>query len=191
MKHLLLLISFLSLTQMGCNVNTGLAPIEQVVSECSPRDFGFSGNWQAVPNPEFSYDAAASRMVIEFENDYRVRFIDPGGKADETTSVQFRTYEISPEQPHAIVEIEVLSGETIEYRRLAIVAVKDGYLCVWMIDGKKIGEYLFNGEVPAVIEHFPFSSSVRCNADKLLATIASHAREVVGNVQVFQRVEED
>ena len=80
-----------------------------------------------------------------------------------------------------------MNGEEFAYRRLAIAATKNDHLYVWAIDGRKIGKHLYNNGVPAVIEHFTFSTTVRCKPEKLLQSLSEQWSDIVGTVQVFKR----
>ena len=171
----------------GCNVQTGLAPVETVIAESSDRDFGFAGTWIPTPSREFDADDVDSyRMTIEHDGVYTATLAG-SANSDDDEIVEFRTYEISEDFPHAIIEIELKNGKEIMYRRLAIAAAKDDHLYVWMIDGRKIGEHLFDDGVAAVIEHFTFSTTVRCDSKKLLQSLSDHSSDIVGTVQVFKR----
>ena len=172
---------------VGCNVQTGLAPIDNTISESSKRDFGFVGTWIPTPNPEFDTDVESYQMTIARDGSYTATLNDSSNKLDEKLVVQFRTYEMSEDHPHAIVELELKNGEKIAYRRLAIAAAKDDHLYLWMIDGRKIGNHLFDDGVAAVIEHFTFSTTVRCDSRKLLQSLSEHSSDIVGTVQVFKR----
>lgn len=172
---------------VGCNVQTGLAPIDTTIADSSKRDFGLVGTWIPTPNPEFDADVDSYQMKIERDGSYTATLNDSSNKDDEKLIVQFRTHEISEDLPHAIVELELKNGEKISYRRLAIAATKDDHLYLWMIDGRKIGKHLYDDGVAAVIEHFTFSTTVRCDSDKLLQSLSKHSSDIVGLVQVFKR----
>jgi hypothetical protein len=183
-----LLLIFLVLFNTGCNVQTGIAPIDTIIPKSSDRDFGFSGTWLPAPNPNFPHkDDGILQLQIARELDYTAIVSDASGRNEGEFTVNFRTHEISPEHPHAIVEIELRNNDEILYHRLAIAAVKDDQLFLWMIDGRKIGEPLFNDGVTAVIEHFTFSTSVRCDPKKLLDSISKHAKDILGDLQTFRR----
>jgi len=185
-KHITLLL-FAACFATGCNVQTGVSPTETVIAESSDRDFGFEGTWLPMPNPDFDGDVDSYEMTIARDGDYTAVMQDPTGNDDGELTVGFRTHEMSKDHPHAIVEIELTNDGKIAYRRLAIAAVKDDHLNLWMIDGRKIGEHLYKDEIPAVIEHFTFSSTVRCDSKKLLESLTNHSAEIVGTVQTFKR----
>jgi len=171
----------------GCNVQTGLAPVEPVITNSTDREFGFVGVW----HPAESSGAADSHDSYEFAvtkgEIYNATAIDPSTEADRQSAVQFHAREISPHHPHAVVELIYKYDEKHVYRRLAIAAVLEDQLHLWTIDGKKIAEHLYEEEVTAVIEHSTFSSSIRCDGKQLLEAIKKHSGEIVGNVQVFER----
>jgi hypothetical protein len=171
----------------GCNVQTGVSPTETVIANSSERDFGFIGTWIPVPNEDFPHDVATNEMKVARDDGYSVSIDDQFGDTNEKLSVSFRTHEISKDHPHAIVEIELTADEKIAYRRLAIAAVKGDHLYLWMIDGKKVGEHLYNDGVAAVIEHFTFLSTVRCDPENLLESLSKHSGDIVGSAQVFRR----
>ncbi|OYP29939.1 hypothetical protein [Rhodopirellula sp. MGV] len=126
-------------------------------------------------------------MSIERDGSYTAILVDAARKNSDQLAANFRTHEISKEHPHAIVEIELKNNERIVYRRLAIAAVEDDRLYLWMIDGRKIGEHLFDDGVTAVIEHFTFSTTVRCDSTQLLESLSKHSGDIVGGAQVFRR----
>ena len=128
---------------VGCNTQTGLAPIDTTIADSSKRDFGFVGTWIPEPNPEFDTDVESYQMTIERDGSYTATLNDPTNKDDEKLIVEFRIHEMSEDHPHAIVELELKNGEKIAYRRLAIAATKDDRLYIWMIDGRKIGKHLY------------------------------------------------
>ena len=171
----------------GCNVQTGISPTETVITDCSDRDFGFVGTWLPVPNSDVPHDVATYHMTIKRDDAYTASLVDASGKIDDEPIVDFRTHQISEEHPHAIVELELKSDDRIAYRRLAIAAVKDDHLYLWMIDGRKIGEHRYNDGIAAVIEHFTFSTTVRCEPKQLLESLSKHSGEIVGIAQVFRR----
>lgn len=172
----------------GCNRQTGVAPTETVISKSADRDFGFVGTWIEAPTP-ISPQRLEGRFQLQIarESDYTAILTDATGKGEGELKVNFRTHEISPEHPHAIVEIELKNNSDITYHRLALAAVKDDYLYLWMIDGRKLGEPLFKDGVTAVLEHFTLSTTVRCEPKQLLDSISKHAEEIVGDVQMFRR----
>ena len=172
---------------VGCNVQTGLAPIDTTIVDSSERDFGFVGTWIPTPNPEFDADVDSYQITIERDGSYTATMNDSSNKDDKKLVVQFRTHEMSEDHPHAIVELELKNGEKIAYRRLAVAATKDDHLYLWMIDGRKIGKHLYDDGVAAVIEHFTFSTTVRCDSKKLLQSLSEHSTDIVGTVQVFKR----
>lgn len=172
----------------GCNVQTGLAPSETIIAKSADRDFGFTGTWLPEPNPKFPHQGDGTfQLQIEREIEYAAKVSDATGRNEGEFNVNFRTHEISPEHPHAVIEIELKNNEQITYRRLAIAAVKDDQLYLWMINGRKIAEPLFNDGVAAVIEHFTFSTTVRCDPKKLLDSISKNAKDILGDVQTFRR----
>ena len=171
----------------GCNVQTGLAPLETTIAESSERDFGFVGTWIPTPNPEFDADVDSYQMTIERDGGYTATLMEALDNDDGELIVQFRTHEMSEDHPQAIIEIELKNGENIAYRRLAIAATKDDHLYLWMIDGRKIGKLLYDDGIPAVLEHFTFSTTVRCKPDKLLQSLSKHSSDIVGAVQIFKR----
>ena len=171
----------------GCNVQTGLAPVENTIVDSSDRDFGFTGTWIPTPNPEIAADLDAYLLTIERDGLYTATLTDSSGESDEALVVQFRTYEISEDHPHAIVELECKDGEKIAFRRLAFAEAKDDHLYLWMIDGRKIGQHLFDDGIAAVVEHFSFSTTVRCESTELLKSLAKHSSKIVGPAQVFRR----
>ena len=89
----------------GCNVQTGLAPLEKTIAESSVRDFGFVGTWIPIPSPEFDADSDSYQMTIERDGAYTVKVTDSSGNDDDELVVQFRTHEMSEDHPHAIIEI--------------------------------------------------------------------------------------
>lgn len=172
----------------GCSVQTGIAPVETVIPTNSDRDFGFVGTWIPVGTSDFPNDATTSLMeIVRNEDSYIASSVDTLGNSTDALTVDFRTHEISKDHPHAIVEIEMKNEDEIAFRRLAIAAVKDDSLFVWMIDGRKIGELLYDDGVAAVIEHFSFSTTVRCDSEKLLESLSKHSGNIVGTAQVFKR----
>ncbi len=171
----------------GCNTQTGVAPTEAVISKCSDRDFGFAGTWISTPDPVFRDEARTSEMSIERAGSYAVAVKDASGKSYDRFRIHFRAHEISKEQPRAVVEIEVKNDGAVTCRRLAIAEVKNDHLYLWMIDARKLGDHLYDDGVAAVIEHFTFSSTVRCDPQKLLECVVKHSEDVVGDVQVFRR----
>ena len=193
MKIPLFAFAVLAMLLSGCFVQTGLAPLEAIIDKGSDRDFKFEGTWRPESNPKLPHDIDTNSITIERADDrqtYTATLRAPDN-ADANLSMQFKTAEISSENPHAIAEIELRSNEGIAYRRLAIAAALDDKLFLWMIDGRLVGEHLYNDGTAAVIEHFAFSSTIRCKSDQLLATIRKHSRAVVGSVQIFVHVPED
>ena len=184
-------LSFIAFATLlsGCNVQTGIAPLETVISKSADRDFGFTGTWIPVDNLDLGerVDIESYEMKIVRDDFYTAALADPAKKDGENLTVEFRTHEMSKDQPHAIIELEYKRNKAIVYRRLAIAAVKDDHLFLWMIDGKKIGEQLFNDNIAAVIEHFTFHSTVRCAPKKLLDSLSNSSSEIVGPAQVFKR----
>ena len=172
---------------VGCNVQTGLAPLETTISESSERDFGFVGTWMPAPNSELDANVDSYQLIIERDGAYTATLTDSPNKNDGNLVVHFRTHEMSKDHPHAIIEIELKDGDRVAYRRLAIAATQDEHLYLWMIDGRKIGKQLYEDGIPAVIEHFNFSTTVRCKPDKLLQSLSESSLDVVGTVQTFKR----
>ena len=175
---------------VGCDTQTGVAPTETVIAKSSDRDFEFEGTWTPIPNDDFPGNDTAG-MTIKRDGDYTVDLHAWADLHGDEFTVGFRTHEISKDHLHAIVEIELTNDGQVEYHRLAIAAVQDDQLNLWMIDGKKIGEHLYNDDVSAVIEHLAFSSTIRCDSEKLLESLAKHSGEIVGPVQSFKRKPKD
>ena len=182
MRFLLLCLAGVSMILNGCNVQTGVAPVETVIPKSADRDFGFTGTWIPTPNPKLDVDLDVYEMTIKRDDSYTATLTD--SSVEDALTVEFRTHEMSKDQPHAIIELEC---KALGYQRLAVAAVKDDHLYLWTLDGRKIGEHLFNDGITAVIEHFTFSSTVRCDPEKLLNSIAKHSTEMVGDAQVFER----
>ncbi len=177
----------------GCNMQTGISPVEAVIKNSSDRDFGFEGTWVPLPNTGIPHENAESHeMIIKRDGSYTATLIDGSRKNDDDDDgdefvIEFRTHELSTKHPHAIVEIELMRNDKIEHRRLAISAVIDDRLHLWTIDGRKAGELMYEEGVCAVIEHFTFSTTVRCDPKKLLEFLAKHCAELSGDEQVFRR----
>ena len=184
--HFLMLIAILAISS-GCNVQTGVSPVDTVIAKSSERDFGFVGTWSPVPDDNFPLDKDTYEIVVALDAGYSVSIGDQSRDNNAKLNVNFRTHEISQDLPHAIVEIELIADDKIAYRRLAIAAVKDDHLYLWMIDGKKIAEHLYNDGVATVIEHFAFSTTIRCDPEKLLESMSKHSAAIVGTAQVFRR----
>ena len=185
-----LVLTLFVLVFAGCDVQTGIAPVEVAIKKCSNRDFGFVGTWLPLSNEELAEDVTSFQMVIEREDEYTV-VLDGLSEEDDKLKANFRTHEISPDHPHAIVEIEFTLVEGISHRRLVIAAVKDDHLYLWTIDGRKVGEQLYQDGVAAVIEHSMFSTSVRCDSQKLIDSLSKYSSKITGTVQVFKRKIDD
>ena len=187
MKLIRFSLTIIAVLVTGCDIQTGVAPTETVIAKSSDRDFGFTGIWLLVPKTEPPYGVDSLQLEIHRDANYDVTISNGTGKNEANLKANFRTHEISPEHPHAIVEIEIKNNGAIPYRRLAIAAVRDDNLYLWMIDGRKLSEPLFKDGASAVIEHFAFSTTVRCEPQSLLDSIARHSDVVIGDVQVFRR----
>jgi hypothetical protein len=172
----------------GCNTQTGISPTETVIKKSSDRDFHFAGTWLPVPQRDQPAhpDLDAFKMVIERGEEYTATIRGPVENQEHVVTASFRAVEISKDHPHAIVEV-TMDGLFFKGRYLAVAAVQDDRLYLWAIDGRKLGEHLYNSGQAAVIEHFAYHSQVRCPPDKLLETIRAQARGVIGEVQVFHR----
>lgn len=186
--RLLLVISFLT---TGCSMQTGIEPTEQIIQESTDRDFGFSGTWYRELSPaEKEFGTEPYRMEISQNNHYNGNLTlgdDPGRGS---ISFEFRTHEISPDSSFAIVEIIWKNKPGADFHRLAIAVVENDRLGIWMIDGRKIGDLLYKDGATAVIEHFPYHSTVRCDQKKLLDCISKNLDNIRGDLWVFHRTEE-
>ena len=187
MKTTFLLFVVCLIGAVGCKTQTGVAPTETVIARSSDRDFGFEGTWVSESFSESVGDDSGTVLTITRDGDYVVKISDLDEDLAEGLEIVFRTHEIQRGQPHAVVEVELHQKEEVAYHRLAIAAVKDDMLYLWMIDGRKIGALLYENNVPAVIEHFTFSSTVRCDPEKLLAAVVKNSNAVVGDVLAFRR----
>ena len=189
MRSIFFILAATAIVVTGCNVQTGVAPTETVIPKTSERDFGFTGTWTPVPDAKSdAEDLGEYEMTINRDGSYLATMKVTTDGVTDSFVAEFRTHEMSPDHPHAIVELEV---KDLGYRRLAIAAVKGDYLSLWTIDGRKIGKLLYDNEVAAVIEHSTFSSTVRCDPEKLLKTVADHSSDLVGSAQVFKRLPKD
>ena len=167
---------------VACNVQTGVYPVENAIQKCSDRDFGFEGIWSAAQNDEVQQDLSLFQLEISRNESYSAMLSDSDGTLK--IEYEFRAAELSKKHPHAIVEIESKDGS---YRRLAIAVADERQLCLWMIDGRKIGSQLYDDGIAAVIEHFKFYSSIRCEPEKLIEFIRRNSSKITGSYQIFYR----
>ena len=175
----------------GCNVDTGIAPVEPTIKTCAKRDFGFAGKWQVVrkdslhdrdpaPVAEIKFDADRDRFLVTYLSGY-----DDFKRFD----VSFRTADLELELPYAIVEIEFTAPEEKgTFRRLAIAGIQDDKLAFYWLSGKELAELMYLEEVGAVIERSNFSTSVRCKPDDLLRVVRKHSKQLVGEPEYFHRI---
>ena len=187
MRYLVLL--FLSLA-VGCNGLDGVAPIEPAIKQSSERDFGLSGTWIPAVTSEEPLRNATVELTIERDGDYTATAVDTESGDVEVFTATFRTHELSKDHPHAIIELEYTDLYGKPHRRLAITAVKDDHLYLWPLNGRKLGEQLYSAKTPAVIEHFPSHSTVRCDSKALLDTIGKHSEKLIKPFQVMKRKDE-
>ena len=148
MRAVLLAFAVL-ISAVGCNIETGLAPVETVIPKSSERDFGFVVTWIPTPNPEVG-SVDAFEITITSGETYKAVATDPSGEIDEVLAVEFQAHEMSPDHPHAIVELKYQYDKVNAYRRLAIAAVIEEKLYLWAIDGRKMAAHLFDDGVTAL-----------------------------------------
>ena len=173
----------------GCNVQTGISPTEAVIKKSSAKDFNFEGAWVPGSGVDVPADVGECQLTIE-RGDKNVYFASIDRQLDDVKDsfrFQFRTAELLREQSYAIVEIEPQGGIGLLGRRLAIARATEKRLHVWMIDGRKVGDLLYEEGYGAVIEHDTFSTVVRCKPEQLVSTVRQHSREIVGCVWSFER----
>lgn len=177
----------LLLVVAGCNVQTGIAPVEPVILNCSDKDFGFVGTWLPELDPGLPGEVGKFELEVQKGDSYIASITRPPREADDKLEVKFRVHEISEDHKLVIIEIELEDDRDVTHRRLAFAKVKENQLTVWLIDGRKVGGHLFDDGVAAVVEHFPYSSTIRCDAEKLLGSLSKHFDDIVGEPQVFFR----
>jgi hypothetical protein len=178
-------------TMAGCNVNTGIAPVEPTIKTCAKRDFGFVGKWQVVRKDRLHDRDPAPVAEIKFDADKDRFFVSQLSGYDDLKrfEVSFRTADLELELPYAIVEIEVTSPEEKgTLRRLAVAGIQDDKLALYCLSGKELAELMYQEEVGAVIERSSFSTSVRCKPEGLLRVVRKHSKQLVGEPEYFQRI---
>ena len=170
---------------VGCTRNTGVAPVERVVTDPSHADFQFSGTWRRVQNDDLP--ANDELMLIKSVGDgcYAVSGIP---KTDNDFKILCWATEVSPEKPHSVVDIEISEPHGNSMRGVVYASVQDEQLKVWAINSRRLAELLHDAGVSAVIEHSFISSTVRCDSDKLLAIVKKHPKDLLGEKQTFDRI---
>lgn len=170
----------------GCTTNSGVAPAERVVTNPSHADFQFHGSWRRVKDDDL--DTSNKLMLIRSVGDgcYAVSAIP---KADNDFKVQCWATEVFPKKTHAVVDIEICDAHGNTMRRLVYASVQDDHLKVWAIQSRRLAELLHDAGVSAVIEHSLLSCAVRCDSDELLAIVKKHPKDLLGELQIFRRVE--
>ena len=172
-------ITTLAWALAGCNVPTGVAATESIIPKSVDRDFGFAGSWVLLPSAEPNRkDFGETRVTIEKGDSYLLQASN--AKVQAPLNFEFRAAEISAKLPYAIIEIEQRLGESMIHRRLGIAAVEDEKLYVWLLNGKRLGELLYEDGHGAVIEHHSLWTEVRCKPDHLLKTLREHSGQLIG-----------
>ncbi|MBL8819310.1 MAG: hypothetical protein JNL58_24980 [Planctomyces sp.] len=172
----------------GCE-QFSVEPMTEVITEPSKRDFGFSGQWKEdgkSGEPLLSFEI--ERMDDETKSRYVIK-----GEHDEfkTHHATFTVAEISAEKNQVIVEVLVTDNVGRTYRRLAYATIQNDELRITSINKVLLGELLYAGSVPAVIEHSMQSSTVRCNPDGLLKVLRENSEKLPGAARRFQRIENE
>jgi hypothetical protein len=187
MKLYSLLAGLIATISLGCAVQSGVEPMEQVITASSDRDFGFVGQWNVV-RPS---DSAAKSVTISITKNgdstgYRVTGTDPSFELFEVT---FNATEVVPDKLHAIVELELVDASRHVHRRLGYATVQNRELRLWSINAHRLGELLYAAAASAVIEHTLLSTKVRCKPDVLLKIVKENPKELLGEVHRFQRID--
>lgn len=189
MKRRSLLACLIATISIGRTVQSGVEPMEQVITASSDRDFGFVGQWRLV-RPA---DAPAKSVTISIAKNangtgYLVTGADPSFDLFEVT---FNATEVVPDKLHAIIELEVVDASRHVHRRLGYATVHNRELRVWSINVQRLGELLYAAPASAVIEHTLLSTKVRCKPDVLLKIIKENPRELLGEIYRFQQSNDD
>lgn len=179
------LLTILIVALNGCTTNTGVAPAERVITEPSEADFHFVGDWRPV-QPK-NVGAETRVMLIRYVGD-GCYSVESAPKADPDFEIRFCVTEVIPNKLHAIVDIEVLDDHGNSMRRLVYASVQEDHLKVWAINSRRLAELLHEADVSAVIEHSLLSSTIRCDSEKLLAIVKGHPKDLLGEMQIFRRV---
>ncbi len=187
MKMCSLLVCLIATFSIGCTGQSGVEPMEKVITASSDRDFGFVGQWNLVPPS----DAPAKSVTISIEKNaniagYLVTGTDPSFELFEVT---FNATEVAPDKLHAIVELELADASRHVHRRLGYATVHNRELRVWSINAQRLGELLYAAAASAVIEHSLLSTKVRCKPDVLLKIVKENPRELLGEIHRFQKIE--
>ncbi len=165
----------------------GASHTESLITPGSNRDFGLTGSW--VSSSDSERIAPNEQVVIKItgEKDYRVSVASAAEPFEQSQVAKFRVTEVSPESSYAIVEVDWILPNTKPVRKLGYFEVRKDELYLWTVDGRKLGEHLFNDGVNAVVEHTGSSSLIRCDQGKLLETLKQHSREIVHPPKRFKR----
>lgn len=189
MSRVFLCIAALILTLTGCEfyMPGGASNTESLIEQGSNRDFGLAGSWVSSSDSERTAPAEQIVIKINGEKDYRVSVTSAAEPLSQFQVAEFRVTEVSPESSYAIVEVDWILPNTKPVRKLGYFEVRKDELYIWTVDGRKLGEHLFNDGVNAVIEHTGSSSLIRCDQRKLLETLKKHSREIVHPPKRFKR----
>ena len=189
MKLCSLLACLSAMISIGCSVQSGVEPMEQVITASSDRDFGFVGQWNVV-RPSDTPGTSVTISIAKNSNGtgYLLTGTDPSLEMFEVT---FNATEVAPDKLHAIVELEIADASRQVHRRLGYATVHNRELRVWSIETQRLGELLYAGEASAVIEHTLLSTKVRCKRDVLLKIVKENPRELLGELHRFQRIEDN
>lgn len=189
MSRIFLTIAALMLTFTGCEyyMPGGTSHTEEIIEQGSNRDFGLTGSWVSFSDRERTDPANQIVITITGEKDYRVSVASAATPLKQFQVAEFRVTEVSTESSYANVEVDWNLPNSQPVRKLGYFEVRKDELFLWTVDGRKLGEHLFNDGVNAVIEHTGSSSLIRCDQGKLIETLKKHSREIVHPPKHFKR----
>ena len=177
MKLCLQLACLVATISLGCTVQSGVEPLDQVITASSDREFGFVDQWNVVRPSESPAKPVTISIAKNVESTgYLVTATDPSVELFEVT---FSATEVLPDKPRAIAELELVDASRHMYRRLGYATVQNDELRVWSIKAQRLGELLYAAAASAVIEDTLLSTNVRCKPDVLLKIVKENAKELL------------
>lgn len=170
---------------------TELYPTSPIIVDGSDVNFGFEGDWKPIDGLKVREKTPNYRLKIARVGDAKSYLVGLIGSdtVGDSPALQLRVnaLPLAPGSGKAVIQIQSKEMTNDSYRRIALAAVNDDVLWLWMLDARNLGKHLFDDGHSAVIEHFHFYTTLRCKPEHLLDTIRKHPNAVVAEAERFRR----